>query len=118
MNRVFNRIPWFSELSSGWVLGSAGFVVSWAEGTAPLQLLNHQGNALWKWIEPVELYFRCPLTGKDFFSYDWHIVGELQIEEGIQEMRTVTGEVAVPCPHCQSRHVYRAEELSCPLTRT
>jgi len=79
---------------------------------------DQQAITLWKWMQAVELYFTCPLTGKGFLIQDWEIAGELQIEKNRQGPRKLRGKVAVTCPHCEAMHVYATEELVCPLTKT
>ena len=65
----------------------------------------------------MELYFVCPVTGKGYWSENWHIVGQLVTEEDADGGRKLSGMVMLACPHCAGAHPYRVEELACPLSQ-
>lgn len=65
----------------------------------------------------MELYFVCPVTGREYASENWQIVGELHVREGLRGDRTLVGSVSVECPYCRSVHTYCVEDLACPWTR-
>lgn len=68
-------------------------------------------------VGPMQLCFVCPVTGKDYASENWWILGELHIREEIGGIRMLAGKVAVECPYCRSTHAHLVEELVCPWSQ-
>ncbi len=68
-------------------------------------------------LSRMELCFVCPVTGKDYASEGWWIMGELRVREDARGNRVLVGRVAVECPHCGNTHSYSVEELVCPWSQ-
>lgn len=65
----------------------------------------------------MELIFVCPETFKTFFSRNFEITRNRGVCFDEAGNKTLDAQVILtdPCPFCGKRHVYRADELSCPL---
>ncbi|ABW69047.1 hypothetical protein [Desulfosudis oleivorans] len=66
----------------------------------------------------MKLMFICPVYNRIFESAAFHIVENKGIVPAANGGKTLDAKVALdePCPFCGNTHVFRAEELPCPLT--
>jgi len=66
----------------------------------------------------MELVFQCPRTGENFSTEEYSLVDNEGVVSNQRGEKVLKAKVAVtsPCPHCRQFHIYRAEDLACPLT--
>ena len=66
----------------------------------------------------MKLTFTCPLSGKNYLSEKYALLGDYTITDSKADRKRLIGRVAVhePCPHCGQHHTLGVEEVVCPLT--
>jgi hypothetical protein len=70
-------------------------------------------------VSPMKLIFVCPNENKAFESADYRIIENRGVVTDAAGNKTLDAKVALDesCPHCGHKHIYRADELSCPFAR-
>ena len=67
----------------------------------------------------MKLIFVCPNENKAFESADYRIIENRGVVTDAAGNKTLDAKVAIDesCPHCGHKHIYHADELSCPFAR-
>ncbi|MFN2267024.1 MAG: hypothetical protein ABR542_05165 [Desulfonatronovibrio sp.] len=63
----------------------------------------------------MELIFVCPEFKKDFATTKWGIEGSLETVSLEAGQKSLNGKIKAFCPYCQKEHIFRADDLPCPL---
>jgi predicted RNA-binding Zn-ribbon protein involved in translation (DUF1610 family) len=65
----------------------------------------------------MQLVFVCPGTGRSFFCESYRIIDNKGVRTDARGRKILDARVALTeaCPFCGQLHVYRADELACPL---
>jgi len=66
----------------------------------------------------MKFLFVCPIKNKVFESADFSILENRGVITDAAGKKTLDAKVALekPCPFCGGKHIYHADELSCPFT--
>ncbi|MBN2040462.1 MAG: hypothetical protein JW864_10490 [Spirochaetes bacterium] len=65
----------------------------------------------------MEFEFTCSKTGKIFRTSNFDIINNKGVLQDPSGQNFLDAEIvpADPCPYCGEKHIYHANEMSCPL---
>ncbi len=65
----------------------------------------------------MQFLFVCPETGQSFETHDFRLIDHQGIKTDKAGHRYLDAKVELmsPCPFCGKKHVFHADELTCPF---